>query len=134
MGNGSEPKLAPVFVYASVAQKHLVVAGAAAARQSRTIRDIRSGRERSRRVVVEADRAGNGYSFVAGLANGYLAGVALPDGNLLVLPSDGPSGLGAVRSIGERQCVAGAITLVERLGQRRRCDAHRRQHGNEGKL
>src|SRR5271156_3120228 len=122
MGNGSEQRLAPVFVDALVAQKHLVVAGAAAARLCRTIRDIRSGREWNRDVVVKAGRAGNGYSVVAGLADGDLAGVVLPDSNLFVLRSDGPSRLGAVRPIGEWQFVAGAITLVERLGESRRCN------------
>ena len=49
---------------------------------------------------------------MAGLANGDLAGVALPGGNLLVLRRDGPSRLGAVWSIGEGQFVAGAIAFM----------------------
>src|SRR5580700_6127100 len=92
---------APVFVDASVAQKHLIVAGAAAAGGRRAVCGIGAGGERNRGVVIEAAPGDSSEGVAASLANGDLAGVALPGRNLVVLRGDGPSRLGAVRSVGE---------------------------------
>src|ERR1700730_5394567 len=74
-------------------------------------------------------RAGTGESAVAVLMNGNLAGIALPGGSLAVLRRGG-----APRFKGVRRYIAGAIALAERLSERRRRNAHRRQHRDEGKL
>src|SRR5580700_4627655 len=92
----------PRFRRSSVAQKHLIVAGAAAAGSSRAVCGIGAGGERNLGVVIEAATGDSSEGVAAGLANGNLAGVALPDRNLLILRRDGPSRLGAVRSVGER--------------------------------
>src|SRR3984957_19395544 len=101
----SPPPFSSVLVDASVAQKHLIVAGAAAARGRRAIRGVETGGERNRGVVIEAAPRANGDRVAAIVTNSDLAGIALPS----------------------------AVALVERPSERRRCDAHRRQHGNDGK-
>src|ERR1700722_5887016 len=130
----SPPLLSSVLVDASVAQKHLIVAGAAAAGSRRAVCGVEAGGERNRGIVIEAAPRGNGDCVVAIAMNSDLAGVALPAGSLLILLRDGPGRLGAAGPIGKRHIVAGAVALVERLGQSRRCDAHCRQHGNQRKL
>ena len=101
--------LAPVFIDASIAQKHFIVAGAAAAGLGRVIRDIRSGCERNRGVVIETARADASEPVVASLAIGDLAGIAFGRAAICSFCGGRSKPAWCRRSIGEWQFVAGTI-------------------------